>query len=541
MLELMTYFYVSCDRLAPMHTPRSPVAPKPRLSGAETGEASVLAELRRRKQQDKQQHVGMDGCRIIAVTDADWAQEVTQGWHVCGLCARCDHHTHLRRFCPGQGSPWALEFLAHLLRETRALGAPVLLVTDCTLLSQVAAGIIEVASDGTAWWALLSLDAGVNAPAAASTARALLASSSRMRPGAAYSLARACISLADELTHPGAIVRQLAVHRECAERSEGTLVVNGDNWRHAHAHGLYPSAASLAALEEVICQQDGGGKSNQVVVVPGGIASAFELVCTAFSLTGGTAILLGPAYYGIERAMAGRAITPQLLDLGGGEPGQVVATVRKHLAASTRMVVLTHPSLYVCECMADVLVELAGGLPPYCLLVVDECYRAYIPDSERCSIEHLSLTPTSPTIVGLRGLSKAHGLAALRLAYAVSDKRTSRRLRAASGHKTCAEPVLREAVRHLSERPLAVAVQADVRKRDSIVRSLHKQQIVARGAGPYVLVPSRTAEHFAQKARQLESAGIRVSLETCPIIVYQPATDVWDARFCEAVVAAVKH
>jgi histidinol-phosphate/aromatic aminotransferase/cobyric acid decarboxylase-like protein len=477
----------------------------------------------------------MEDCRIIAVTSSDWAQEVTRDWQVCGLRPCREDHAHLWPPDPEQASPSALEYLAHLLREVHKLGVPVLLVTDSPRLWKLAAGIVEVAVDCV--WALVLLDADAGTATASNTARALLNSRSRLRPGTSYSLSRACVSLADEVMHPGAVVAHLGAQREFAERREGTLVVNGDNWRHAQGHGLYPSVASLAALEEMIGQQDGSERGH-VVVVPGGIAAAFELVCTAFSLAGGNAILVGPAYYGIERAMAVRAISPRIVDAERSEPGQLAGTVRAQLDAATRMVLLTHPSLYACDCMAGALVELSAGLPPYCLLVVDECYRAYVPDGARCSVEQLSLTVSSPTVVGLRGFSKAHGLAGLRLAYAVSDKRTARRLRVAGGLKPCAEPVVQEALQHLRARPVATAVREDVQRRDALVRRLRGAGILARGAGPYVLVPSRTAKAFAQRARRLELAGIRISLETCPIVVYQPATDAWDVRFCEAVVAA---
>lgn len=429
----------------------------------------------------------------------------------------------------------ALEHVVAVLRgESASSGRGLVLVTDCPHLAVAAASILLASATARAW-VLVHLDTPADGARAASTARGLLRCSSRMRPGAAYSVARASCSFVDELMHPGPVVGHLDWRAGLAERVDDgtTLLVNGDNWRHApggcgSGHGLYPAVACVAALEAALAEQD-GLQATQVLAVPGGIAAAFELVCAAFSLTDGHALLVGPAYFGIERTLATRGILPRLVPPSAS--GQLARDVVARVGPSTRMVVLTHPALYTCDDMSEVLAELTQTMQQYAILVVDECYTAYA--QQASSVRHV-LT-ASVTVVGLRGLSKAHGLAALRLAYTVSNSRTARRLRAAACYKTCAEPVAREALRHLRARPVIGEVRAQCAIRDAIVAALREKSVLATGAGPYVLVASRTPAGFADMVRGLERAGIRVSLDAAPLVVYQPATEAWNARFCRAV------
>ena len=328
----------------------------------------------------------------------------------------------------------ALEHVVAVLRgESASSGRGLVLVTDCPHLAVAAASILLASATARAW-VLVHLDTPADGARAASTARGLLRCSSRMKPGAAYSVARASCSFVDELMHPGPVVGHLDWRAGLAERVDDgtTLLVNGDNWRHApggcgSGHGLYPAVACVAALEAALAEQD-GLQATQVLAVPGGIAAAFELVCAAFSLTDGHALLVGPAYFGIERTLATRGILPRLVPPSAS--GQLARDVVARVGPSTRMVVLTHPALYTCDDMSEVLAELTQTMQQYAILVVDECYTAYA--QQASSVRHV-LT-ASVTVVGLRGLSKAHGLAALRLAYTVSNSRTARRLRAEAGY-----------------------------------------------------------------------------------------------------------
>ncbi len=67
------------------------------------------------------------------------------------------------------------------------------------------------------------------------------------------------------------------------------------------------------------------------------------------------------------------------------------------------------------------VLRLHAGLPPHVLLVLDAAYTEYLhkPDYE----SGLSLALSAPNVLMTRTFSKIHGLAALRLGWAVVRRR----------------------------------------------------------------------------------------------------------------------
>jgi histidinol-phosphate aminotransferase len=88
----------------------------------------------------------------------------------------------------------------------------------------------------------------------------------------------------------------------------------------------------------------------------------------------------------------------------------------------TRLVLVSQPNNPTSTAMAaGDLDALAASLPPGCLLVVDEAYREFVTGTH--VPDGLDLAARYPHVVVLRTFSKAHGLAALRVGYAVADPR----------------------------------------------------------------------------------------------------------------------
>lgn len=70
---------------------------------------------------------------------------------------------------------------------------------------------------------------------------------------------------------------------------------------------------------------------------------------------------------------------------------------------------------------AGPLKSFIGSLPKRCIVVVDEAYTEYVADPEFPDATHW--VETFPNLIVTRTFSKAHGLAALRIGYALSDPR----------------------------------------------------------------------------------------------------------------------
>ncbi|HLI23578.1 MAG TPA: histidinol-phosphate transaminase [Acidimicrobiales bacterium] len=89
------------------------------------------------------------------------------------------------------------------------------------------------------------------------------------------------------------------------------------------------------------------------------------------------------------------------------------------LTTRTKMVLVANPNNPTGTAVGlDAIADLAGSLPPRALLVVDEAYREFVTDTSAGSA--LSLAAERSNVVVLRTFSKAHGLAALRVGYAVA-------------------------------------------------------------------------------------------------------------------------
>lgn len=86
----------------------------------------------------------------------------------------------------------------------------------------------------------------------------------------------------------------------------------------------------------------------------------------------------------------------------------------------TRLVLLANPNNPTGTAVAASEVEwLADVLPSTCLLVVDEAYREFVTGRHAASAAPLALN--RPDVMVLRTFSKAHGLAALRVGWALGD------------------------------------------------------------------------------------------------------------------------
>jgi histidinol-phosphate aminotransferase len=323
------------------------------------------------------------------------------------------------------------------------------------------------------------------------------------------------------------------MERRTARGDDGTIqyAVNGDNWHAPGAFGLYPPLELQRRLERELGALD-GIDAERVVSVAGGIYAAFDLICQAFGLHGGQAILVGPVYGGIAKVLMLRGISPCFIPAGDAAPA-VCENVRSRSCASTRLVVLTHPALYTAADLSMLALALAQSAPRGGLLVIDECYTAYLSAVNLVRSEHLH-ERAGPIVIGMRGLSKLHGLAALRLAYTVSDSAVAARLRSASVVKGIATPVLSAALDGLSGFCLQAALRRERALRRRLLACARSLGLAAEGEGPYVVI--KCPDLLYQRAlSSLRAQGIYVNPCTAPALVYQPGGADRDDAFQRAL------
>ena len=186
---------------------------------------------------------------------------------------------------------------------------------------------------------------------------------------------------------------------------------------------LYPDFDTFA-LREALSRHLGVSADR---IMPGsGSSDHIVLVARAF-LEPGSAALLSEysfaAYQGAIASVGARAISVPTRDFH--------LDVERMLAAiddSVRVVYIATPNNPTgTRIEAAALDELIARIPERVVVVLDEAYREYLDPADRPATNHLP--ETRPNVVVLRTFSKIHGLAGLRVGYAIADPRMVRILR----------------------------------------------------------------------------------------------------------------
>lgn len=94
-----------------------------------------------------------------------------------------------------------------------------------------------------------------------------------------------------------------------------------------------------------------------------------------------------------------------------------LAAMRAQIDAGTKLVILCDPNNPTSTCIDPAEMErFVAALPPALLLVIDQAYREYMPAR---SVDGIALALRRPNTLVYRTMSKAFGLAAMRVGYAV--------------------------------------------------------------------------------------------------------------------------
>lgn len=202
----------------------------------------------------------------------------------------------------------------------------------------------------------------------------------------------------------------------------------------------YPSAA---ALERELADRLGVGP-GQVFVAAGG-DEAIDRVCRAFLAPDRAIVLPAPTFVMLPHysALAGARVI-EVPWPGGGYPVDAVLDAIGPETAVVTVVSPNNPTGAVAS--ADVLRRLSAAAP-HAVLLVDLAYVEFADPEHDLTEVALSL----PNAIAIRTLSKAWGLAGLRVGYAVGPAHLLEWLRRAGGPYSVAAPSLALAGRALDE------------------------------------------------------------------------------------------
>lgn len=164
--------------------------------------------------------------------------------------------------------------------------------------------------------------------------------------------------------------------------------------------------AALAARHDVAMDE---------IVVASGIDELLALFCRAFCPPGSTVVTSQGTYPTLEYAAQGFGAKIERVPYDEARPSLDALAARSR---GSRLVYLANPDNPTGALLPAAEVErFRSSLPGDCLLLLDEAYADFVAPSDLPNFR-----PSDGGVVRLRTFSKAHGLAGLRIGYALAHK-----------------------------------------------------------------------------------------------------------------------
>lgn len=225
----------------------------------------------------------------------------------------------------------------------------------------------------------------------------------------------------------------------------------------------YPDA-SAAGLRDVIGARY--GISPERVQVGAGSVSVLAQLITAAASPGDEVLYSWRSFEAYPLLVATRGATavevPNTADHRHDLPAMVAA-----ITPRTRLVIVCSPNNPTSTIVTrDEFTAFMAAVPPTVLVVLDEAYTEFVTDPS--AVRGASILNDYPNLVSLRTFSKAHGLAGLRIGYAIGAEYVMDAARAVAIPLSVTEPAQRAAIvslEHETELLERVAALAELRDR----------------------------------------------------------------------------
>ncbi len=189
-------------------------------------------------------------------------------------------------------------------------------------------------------------------------------------------------------------------------------------------------AAAAAALAQMERYPDGGGfalkralagrlgVSERQITLGNGSNDVLELVARTFLSAGETAVCDQYAFAAYPISV--RGLGAQMIQVPARDYAHDLDALACALCPSVRMVFLANPNNPTGTWFGrDALEAFLAVVPKSTIVVLDEAYREYVADPDHP--DGCAFLARHPNLIVVRTFSKIHGLAGLRVGYAVSD------------------------------------------------------------------------------------------------------------------------
>ena len=193
-------------------------------------------------------------------------------------------------------------------------------------------------------------------------------------------------------------------------------------------------------------------------IMPGeGIDGLLGLVCRLLIGPGDHVVTSAGAYPTFNFHVAGFGGTLHTVAYTGDyeDPARLIAKARQTQA---KLIYIANPDNPMgSHHAADTIARMVDNVPPGCLLILDEAYIDLAPPGTAPALD-----PTDPRVIRMRTFSKAHGLAGLRVGYAIGAAPLILAFHKVRNHYGLGRVAQAGAVAALADRGWLAHVQAEV-------------------------------------------------------------------------------
>ncbi|BCU06539.1 histidinol-phosphate transaminase [Allochromatium tepidum] len=181
--------------------------------------------------------------------------------------------------------------------------------------------------------------------------------------------------------------------------------------------GRYPDGGGFE-LRRVLAEYH--GLSPMAVTIGNGSNDVLDLIARVFLQPGAESVFSEHAFAVYPIAIQSVGATARVAK--ARDYGHDLEAMAALVNDQTRVVWIANPNNPTGTWLAaEPLKSFIGSLPKTCIVVVDEAYTEYVAEPDFPDATHW--VETFPNLIVTRTFSKAHGLAALRVGYALSDPR----------------------------------------------------------------------------------------------------------------------
>lgn len=188
---------------------------------------------------------------------------------------------------------------------------------------------------------------------------------------------------------------------------------------HLNELGRYPDGAGFELRRAIAAHH---GVDPGCITIGNGSNEVLDLVARVF-LQPGTESLFSEHAFAVY-PIATQAVGAEARIAPARDHGHDLAAMAERVTARTRIVWIANPNNPTGTWLgSSPLQAFIESLPETCVVVVDEAYTEYVDEPEFPDASRW--IGTYPNLIVTRTFSKAHGLAALRVGYALSDPRVA--------------------------------------------------------------------------------------------------------------------